>query len=247
MTTTRVHVPGLSNLRDVGGPTAGDGRVVRGERLYRSATPYFLDPDGAAELTRSTGLSTRIDLRSRMEVDEAPIPHLGTGVAALHLPLRSGGPWVPAPGRRSVADRVSAHYVRYLEHSRPTVAASLRAVAGAPGATLVHCTAGKDRTGVVVAVLLLAVGVAPDDIVADYGRTAEELDSMLAQLRSLPTYAERLAALPEEALTAEPATMVRFLERLETTHGAVHGYLAGCGVTDDDLALLRDALTGEPA
>ena len=117
----------------------------------------------------------------------------------------------------------------------------------ASGPVLLHCTAGKDRTGVMVALLLLAAGVAPEVVVDDYARTAEALEELLDQLRTLPVFAERLAALPAEALTARPAVMAAFIDYLNRHLGGVRAYLASCGLTDDDLAALSAALVEVPA
>jgi protein-tyrosine phosphatase len=242
-----IDVPGLVNLRDVGGLATSAGRRVRAGRLFRSATPHFLDVAGARRLLELTGVGVRVDLRSRTEVAEAPGPHLAAVERAVkHLPLRSGGPWVPDETLVDLPDRVAAHYLHYLQHASESITATVRTVASAEDAVLVHCTAGKDRTGVVVALLLSSVGVTPGAVAADYARTREELEGLWAQLRGLPAYEERLAALPEEALSAEPATMERFLARVDEEHGGAASYLARHGVTADELDALHASLV-EPA
>jgi protein-tyrosine phosphatase len=107
---------------------------------------------------------------------------------------------------------------------------------------LVHCSAGKDRTGVVVAVMLSAVGVVSDEVVADYAHTRDDLEPMLAQLRTLDAYRARLDELPEESLTAEPRTMEVFLARLDEEYGGARAYLERHGIGADLLASLERVL-----
>ncbi|GAB2743390.1 tyrosine-protein phosphatase [Nocardioides pakistanensis] len=238
------RLPDLRNLRDVGGLRTGDGRRVRNGVLLRSATPFFLDAPQAHALVEELGVRTRVDLRSEVEIEELPNEHVSSlPHQAVHLPLRAGGEWAHHTDPVDRHEAVAAHYARYLRHSADSIT-RIASLAADPdsAAMLVHCSAGKDRTGVAVAVLLSAAGVVHDEIVADYARTREDLDAMLDQLRTLPAYKERLAALPEESLTAEPRTMELFLAHLEAEYGGAAGYLTAHGVGGELLDGLRRAL-----
>ncbi len=238
------RLPDLRNLRDVGGLRTGDGRRVRAGVVYRSATPAFLDEEQAALLRDTLGVRTRVDLRSAVEIEEAHNPRLlAVERDAVHLPLRAGGAWAHRPDLDDPSAAVAAHYARYLEHSADSLTALVSVAADRDrAALLVHCSAGKDRTGVALAVTLAAVGVGHDEIVADYARTREDLDAMLLQLRRLPAYEERLNALPEESLTAEPRSMRLFLAHLEERYGGARKYLTGAGVDDATLHRLEQNL-----
>jgi protein tyrosine/serine phosphatase len=111
---------------------------------------------------------------------------------------------------------------------------------------VVHCAAGKDRTGVAVAVLLSAVGVPADLIAAEYAAGADRMTEVFAQLRRMKSYGERLDAMPAEARVTEAATMERFLAAVEREHGGVHRFLREHGVGDETVIRLREQLT-EPA
>jgi protein-tyrosine phosphatase len=236
------RLPDLRNFRDVGGLRTSDGRSVRHGVVYRSATPSFLDDRQTRVLAEELGVRTRVDLRSSMEIAEAPHTSLET-IPAEHLPLRAGGAWRADHDLTDPSEAVAAHYRRYLEHSPESIGAIVGLVAEPTHrAVLVHCSAGKDRTGVALAVMLSAVGVADEEIVSDYARTREDLTPMLDQLRLLPAYKERLAALPEESLTAEPRSMELFLEGLAKQYGGARGYLCEAGVDEALLARLRSAL-----
>ncbi len=238
------RLPDLRNLRDIGGLRTTDGRRVRHRHVYRSATPAFVDEHQARLLRDALGIRTRVDLRSRVEIEEAHNPRLdAAGLDVEHLPLRAGGAWAHRPDLDDPSAAVAEHYMRYLAHSADAITAIVGIVADpSRAALLLHCSAGKDRTGVSLAVTLSAAGVAHDEIVRDYARTREDLDAMFLQLRRLPAYEARLNALPEESLTAEPRSMQLFLGRLEETYGGAAGYLAEHGVDDATLKRLRDVL-----
>ena len=238
-------LPDLANLRDLGGLTTYDGRSTRPGRLLRSATPYFLDARQASVVVDDLGLRLRVDLRTPGEVAGATSAALAARERAVLLaPLRSGGSG-GAADRDDPAASMAAHYLRFLDHAQPAFAA-ITAALTEPGQVpaLVHCTMGKDRTGVVVAVLLSAVGVRDEEIVDDYALTAGRTDDLLARLRELPGYAERLAALPVESLGAVPETMVEFLAGLRHAYGDARSFLHSAGVPDHRLHDLTDLLVG---
>jgi protein-tyrosine phosphatase len=239
----------LRNLRDVGGLRTADGRQVRGARLYRCATPAFLDEAGATELVSTLQIRSRVDLRGRREKALETSPHLlAVEREVRHLPIGAGGAWLAdATGIDDVSEVVSRHYLRYLEHSANSIRGLVETLLDERAMpTLVHCTAGKDRTGVTVALILSAIGVLDDDVVEDYALSKEELGAIFAQLGELPAFAERVANMPAESRTSEPATMVRFLEEVRRTYGGARDYLTHIGVSEDELHRLEESLL-EPA
>jgi protein-tyrosine phosphatase len=238
------RLPDLRNLRDVGGLRTTDGRRVRTGRIYRSATPAFVDADQAVLLVDRLGIRTRVDLRSSVELAEAPNEALAAAENRVeHLPLRAGGAWAHRRDLDDPSAAVAEHYLRYLEHSADSLTSIVRLAADPErAALLVHCSAGKDRTGVALAITLSAAGVDRDQIVHDYARTREDLDAMFLQLRRLPAYEERLDALPEESLTAEPRSMQLFLDRVEDRYGGARSYLTGNGLDEDVLVDLEHSL-----
>jgi hypothetical protein len=119
---------------------------------------------------------------------------------------------------------------------------ALRAIADAPGAALVHCAAGKDRTGVVVALALSAVGVPREEVVADYVATGERIELILDRLRSSPTYAGDVDNVPAHEHDPRPEIMERFLARLDDEHGGPVAWLAAQGFTQEDLEHLKAKL-----
>ena len=142
-------------------------------------------------------------------------------------------------GRRQGA---SAVYLHYLDQRADSVLATLRLIAGSPGATIVHCAAGKDRTGTVIAIALAEVGVQREAIIADYARSAERIEAIFERLRSTRTYADDLGDDEAAAHAPKPATMQRLLDALDAEHAGVAAWLRAHGWTEADAAELRRKL-----
>jgi hypothetical protein len=247
----RQTLDGALNFREVGGLPAADGRRIRPGRLFRSDTLQFLTEASVRRLADEIGLATVIDLRLPYEVRVegrgalAELPH-----RYYHLPFLVAGSeqaGTATPSLTDEEDAVVRHYLGYLTTSPQAVAGVVKALAE-PGAlpAVVHCAAGKDRTGVAVAVLLTAVGVPADVVAAEYAAGADRMVEVFAQLRRMKSYGERLDAMPAEARVTEAATMERFLAEVDRQHGGVRRFLLDQGVDDDTLRRLREQLT-EPA
>jgi protein-tyrosine phosphatase len=245
------RLDGALNWREIGGLPATDGRRIRSGRLFRSDTLQFLPEASVRRLADEVGLATVIDLRLPYEVEVegrgalAEVPH-----RYHHLPFLVAGTEQAGnatPRFTGDHDVIVQHYLGYLETSPDAVAGVVRALAE-PDAlpAVVHCAAGKDRTGVAVAVLLRAVGVPADLIAAEYAAGADRMADVFAQLRRMKSYGERLDAMPAEARVTDAATMERFLAAVDVEYGGVRQFLLAHGVTDETLTRLREQLT-EPA
>lgn len=233
----RIVLPGLFNLRDLGGyPTHGGALPWR--TLFRSDALHQLDADGIATLA-SLSLRTVIDLRTHIEAEIAPSPLDDIGARSAHISILGGDlPSLPLELDaiyRHVVDECGgaiAHAVKLLCDERAFPA-------------LVHCSAGKDRTGIVVAMVLAVLGVPDDLIAADYSLSASYLDlehtAAIGQLQAGTGLGERLTS----GLLGSPPDLIRgVLARARTIGGSVDGYLLAHGLQDADLAALRSALAG---
>jgi hypothetical protein len=130
-------------------------------------------------------------------------------------------------------------YVSYLRRRPDSVVASIRTIARAGGAVLVHCAAGKDRTGVVVAVALDACGVDRDAIVSDYLATDERIHAIFDRLLSSPTYRDELKDTYPSTHAPVAATMERFFVLMDEEYGGSAQWLTAHGLDDADLERLR--------
>jgi protein-tyrosine phosphatase len=248
-----IELEGAVNVRDLGGLPTSDGlRTVAG-RLLRADNLQELSPSDVAKLVRDIGVTTVVDLRSSNEVrSEGPAPlDAIAGVRHAHHPV------LPEVGSntdmiaealltkakddksRYPDDPVCGHYLGYLEDRPDQIVAALRSIAHSEGAALVHCAAGKDRTGVVVALALTAAGVRPQNVVDDYAASGDRVEAIVARLRRSRTYARDIDSKPVTAHRVRPETMTAFLEQMRCRYGGVARWLADHGFSDDDLRLLR--------
>lgn len=232
----------LHNLRDLGGLRTQDGRVVRPGVLIRSDSPHEASATDIDHLVQQLRVSTVIDLRSDKEfAADGTNALMPSSVRHRHFPI-SAGPGGAIDGAPA-GDRLAARYMQYLDDDTASIVGAVRAVAEAPdGAAVVHCRVGKDRTGIVIALILDALGVSSADIAKDYHLTAEPMRKLLERLKASPVYAANVARLPDEMYSSEPETMVSFLGRLHAEHGGAADWLTAHGLSSSQLDALRDHL-----
>ncbi len=228
-----VQLEGVVNFRDLGGLPTSDGRTVRRGRVFRSDVLYRLTPRDTIAL-RQLGIRTVIDLRSRDEVRKYPQRSLSTaGVHQVNVPLIAD--------IHVVADTMLDDYLLVLR----TAGEGFRAIFGhlaQDGYPLViNCFAGKDRTGLASALILGAIGVADDAIVADYALSEQHMERHLNLHRASDDVPAHPGPLPDW-LFATPATMEMTLDAISKEWGSVRGYLEDIGVSSDDLRRISTAL-----
>jgi protein-tyrosine phosphatase len=233
----RIAVPGLFNLRDAGGYPAAGGEVPW-HRLYRSDALHQLDAEGVAVLA-GLGLRTVVDLRTHIEAEMAPSPLDQLDVRHTHVSILGGD----LEGLPLQLDAVYAHVVGKCGGAIADAIRPLCAAKAFPA--LVHCSAGKDRTGIVVAMILAVLGVPDEYIAADYSLSASYLDprqtAAIGQLRVNTGLGDNLT---EELILSPPQLIMDVLASARTTHRSVDGYLIAHGLREADLAALRAALAG---
>ncbi len=212
----------LANARDVGGLTTDDGRRVRAGVLFRSDAPH---PGDAAPPLTPWPPQWVIDLRSPGEAGGADHPLAATGAEIRRLPLLSvADPLRMAAAIEEEGASLMSIYEEVVRAAAPVVAEVAAIVAASDGPVLVHCTAGKDRTGVVVAALLAAAGVSDEQIAADYVATGPNMDAVVERIGAAwpaDVRAERLARLRQghgEILTAPRAAIDAVLDSVRA-HG----------------------------
>jgi protein-tyrosine phosphatase len=233
-------INGTRNLRDLGGYLTGDGRVTRWRTVLRSAVPYGLDAAARDELL-ALGLRTIVDLRDRDELERRPnVFSTSTALSYRSVPF-----WdTPLPDNVPLED-LTRGYLRELDLRGERLVVILRQFARAEALpALVHCAAGKDRTGVVVALLLSALGVPSETIVEDYvlSRTClgeRYLEESRAWVASRGEVWEDVAHL----FDTPPERMQRTLDYLNRRWGGAQRYLLDHGLEPHELEALRHALT----
>lgn len=236
-----VDLEGTANTRDLGGlPVSGGGRTRAGV-LLRSDNLQSLTTADIDRLT-AVGLGTVLDLRTATErTNTGPGPLAGT-VRHVEVSLipdsRVDEPGAVLPDRW--ADGATGAYLHYLA-DRPGAVAEAFAAIAAPdaGAVIVHCAAGKDRTGVVCALALSAVGVPRAEVVADYALTNERIEGVVRRLLADDAYAEGVARIGMDAHRVDPYTMESVLDVVDERWGGPVAYLEKAGFADVDALRAR--------
>jgi protein-tyrosine phosphatase len=237
---------GCLNARDLGGYATEGGRETRWGAVVRSDSPAALTEAGRAALA-DYGVRAIVDLRLADEIERDPNPFAEPGdhgIAYTNISVID-----PAAGFPPDTSTLAENYLWMLDRFRGFVAEVMAAIAGAPdGAVVIHCAAGKDRTGLISALLLGLVDVPAETIAADYAITAELLAPREQEwLEASPPEerAEREAMISRYAPTAE--VMLGVLEGLTERYGGVEPYLLEAGVSRPDLERLRERLLAPPA
>jgi protein-tyrosine phosphatase len=235
-----------------------NARAVVPGVLLRSDNLQALTGRDINRLVEQEGLEVVIDLRTEVEVElEGPSPMTGERrVRIEHHSLypRSGGNtdldaataglWPPRD-LSGLPDepRVVQAYMSYMTARPDSIVAAIETIASSRGAVLVHCAAGKDRTGMVVALAQDAVGVDRQIIIDDYLATAERVEEVMARLMSSPTYRSELEGHDPRAHAPVPGTMERVFELVDQRYGGSAPWLASHGLSAAALERLRLRIT----
>lgn len=235
-------LPHTHNIRDLGGYALAGGGQTPWARLLRSDDLSHLTPESHQALV-TRGLQTVIDLRSPREIAVRPGPFSAVpGVRYHNISVFDGlAPLATVPPSVSMGER----YCRAADQCAAPLAQVFTTLAHAqPGLTLFHCTAGKDRTGIVAALLLAHAGVHRDEIIEDYALTGVIAAAMLERLRAHAISLGSDAAQAETLLSSAAVHMARFLDHLDQNYGGASGYLAKIGLSEQDRWDLRTRVTG---
>lgn len=239
-----VNLEGCYNFRDLGGYQTCDGRRIRTGQVFRSDGLQHLTDRDLEHLSGAIGLGTVIDLRSQQEVEEIGRGGIEAHATIHHIPL------FPRPSAGGSEKRVSLEgmvdmgelYFLMLGFAREPIARVVGVLADAEAPAVFHCAAGKDRTGVISAVLLSLVGVPRETIVADYAFSRRNIDLINARLDQADSYQGIMDDLPSGAYDADPACMESFLRRVDEAHGSVEGWAQQAGLGGEVQARLMARL-----
>jgi protein-tyrosine phosphatase len=237
------------NFRDLGGYRTAGGRVVRWGRVYRSGSLAELSEADVAYLGR-LGLRLSCDLRSPDESARRP-DRLPPGTATLHRPVaaevgRARRVITLITLRKRIQTLLQQVYTVMIDQNGPLFAGIVGAAADPANLPLViHCTAGKDRTGLAAAILLLALGVPEDTVIADYTLSNSAFEELAGRMGPEMEPLYRLGFDEVQLrpfLLAEARTMTGALVHLRQRYGSVEWYLLRSGVDENVLQRLRETL-----
>ncbi|WP_431941322.1 tyrosine-protein phosphatase [Nocardia grenadensis] len=241
-----LRISGTFNFRDLGGLRLRDGGTTRPGVLLRSAQLSRLDDAGHTTL-RELGVGAVHDLRGHLEIERAGADHLPPEIRLNITPFDDGTVTAPpheaGAGREDAPGAALAYMMDVYRNfpARPEAHAAITALAEAivadRGAVLVHCAAGKDRTGWTIATLLRAVGVAESEIFADYLLSNQAVAELRTSLKD-----EFGAELPQAVLEVREEYLRAGLESGLELHGDFDAYLSTAGLTPDLRERLRERL-----
>jgi hypothetical protein len=247
----RIDFEGSFNFRDLGGWLTHDGRTVRWKRLFRADSVHRMTEADVDRAYNELGVKTLIDLRSEPEITGGGLGLLAELVIARHhAPLTSRREAVAIDATIAAAatpdrspDVMVDQYLGILDVSSDLVVASVEALAAADALPAIFfCAAGKDRTGVLSAVVLGALGVRDEDIVQDYVLTEETIDLIIGRFAATPGSAAMYREFPASHFAPYAATMEGVVAFVREKYGTFADYLEAHGLASGVLDRLRASL-----
>lgn len=241
-----VRLGAVHNFRDLGGYPAQGGTTKWG-MIYRADGLFRLTPEDVKLLERLK-LRTVIDLRTHRELEvNGTFPVNDHPVEFVHVPVMDQT-WSRenVPGVEAATEYLVSAYKDMLDSGAEKFGDAFRVMTDPANLPAVfHCAAGKDRTGLIAAMVLMAVGVHIDLVVADYGLTNGAIERLRDWAREHhPDFSQKLMDTPPVMLAADPKAMHIVLGDLVKQHGSMANYLQGLGVTQQEIASLHASFVG---
>jgi protein-tyrosine phosphatase len=243
---------GSLNFRDIGGYRTRDGRTVKYGRVYRSGDLTSMTETDLDYLLNTLRIKTVCDLRNAEEIDASPRRFPEGAIRYLHLPvLRSAASQEDGRMARAlfsgdmdkIDDAFGRTYTMMIDTAGESFGQALKALANPANLpAITHCTAGKDRTGVTVALLLALLGVPDPAIIADYSLTNLAHDRVFASATRNKSFSATglLPQMLAPILIAKPQWIDRTLRHVRHVYGSVEHYVTAVGgVTQDEIAALK--------
>jgi len=243
-TIRQLPFAGAFNFRDLGGYRGAGGREVRWKTLFRADALHRL-ADHELDVLEELGVRTVLDLRTTAEVDNGRLEAEHLGITHHHLPVL-GETWAPLDldPDADAGEVLGSLYIQMLDVGAPALGGAMHLLADDANLPAVfHCAAGKDRTGVLAALVLTVIGVDDAVIVEDYALSALAMEQLVERLRvDAPDALSAMNDQPSAYLAAPVEAMHTFLGHLRSRHGSAEGYLSSIGVGPDVVDGLRTTL-----
>jgi len=243
-----IDVDGVVNFRDLGGLRFAGGSTTAFGKIFRSGSLDRATDLGIATLVDELRVKTVVDLRTPTEIawnsdsyrlmHDPRVRYAQVSILPDHV-LNSE----IFPVGQPIA--IGEVYFRHVVNAPKEIAQAVALVVAPQNAPIVlHCAAGRDRTGMVVALLLDAIGVLREDVIADYAATNASADKITESLRLNPIYAADRPVSEHEPLGADPRSVIAFLDQVEARFGDSRQCLQWCGVPVQDIDRLNTLLSG---
>ncbi len=234
-----ILLEGCFNFRDLGGYPARDGRAVKWRRLFRSDALDHMTEGDVEYVANTLGVVTVVDLRNPDQGQNCPFPS-----AQYHnIPFLEGIPTgVLRDTDQDPVERLTATYLWILRNAGERIGDALTTLAkGDSLPAVVHCSAGKDRTGVLSALVLGILGVSQKDIIEDYTTTNQVITEIIHRLSAVPGN-EHLRSRPATYFQAHPKVMEVVLAEIQSVYGDAVNYVKAHGVSESTIGQLQSVL-----
>jgi protein-tyrosine phosphatase len=237
-------VSGTWNVRDPGGFKTRTGKIVKAGVILRSGNLDKL-PDTSQQQLIDYGVQTIIDIRDEWEAENYPNVFINSPtVTYRNVPFLGDALSGDQTWQTETSDFTHLHelYIKYVQRCQPQIANIMTAIAESDSVVMVHCHAGKDRTGIIAALLLSLVDV-PDDVIAeDYSLSSAQISHLIKEWRAYNLEKGRDMRKFERKVASEPETILRTLQFVRDTFDSTEAYLSHCGVSDATLTELKQQL-----
>jgi protein-tyrosine phosphatase len=236
----------ISNFRDLGGYSTRKGDTVAWRRLFRSGDLRHMTQGDFKKLKEKIRLATVIDLRSAREIERQGIGLLSEAAIRYHsVPFIAGANLAEDERLFRQCRNMGEFYLHIVRHKDfgSQIVAALEVIAEPKNQPLIfHCAIGKDRTGILAAILLSVLGVADEDIISDYSLSAPYIEALRKQINSDPKMEKVANPLPGYFWEATPDSMALFLTTLRKEYGSISGYLESVDMEPSLIERLEKAL-----
>jgi protein-tyrosine phosphatase len=238
-----IRLTGAFNVRDLGGYRTAAGGITRWRSLLRADALHELDAEDVEALI-AMGLGTVVDLRSDAELRRQPSRLAADArIDYRHIPLFDGLAPVEAMVDANGGFDMALRYRTAADSCAPALARVATSIADAGDEiVLFNCSAGKDRTGIVAAMLLSLAGVGGDDVAADYALTQVLAAPLMDRLWAQAVARGLAEGVARQLLSSEPATIKALLNHVEDRHGGFAAYLAAAGLDSGRLGRISARL-----
>ena len=238
----RIPLEGCVNLRDLGGYATAGGRTVKWRRIFRSDSLSDLTESDVQTVIEGLGVRSVVDLRSNSgAVNDGRGLLALSGISYHQFPLLERRGFLPPTSGEEVETRLTEMYRWVLFNAGTLVAQAFTTLAQPVNQpALFHCSAGKDRTGVLAATILDVLGVSREDIVDDFLKTNEVIDGILARLQKMSGF----ESSTREGIMAPRVAIESYLDAMESEFGGAQAYLLHHGVQRSTIDGFRDSMLG---
>lgn len=237
-----LKVEGTYNMRDLGGYITKDDDIVKHKTLIRSGNLDKL-PETSQNTLLDYGIQTIIDVRDEWEAENYPNPFVSYDeVKYYNLPLIGDALSNDEGFQVDTRDYVHLNelYIKYIDRCQPQIGQIISTVSDSEMGIVIHCHAGKDRTGIIVALILSVIGIKDDEIANDYALSNQNIQHLISEWRAYEKSKGYDMEQFERNNSSLPETIIETLGHIRENYGSVGDYLRRCGLSKEQLSCLKD-------